>query len=255
MREAMPAGDPPDARARLEAGAAVLTSLVTYLDPALAGDTPGLGRIARALAGGRLVVMRDAFQPAFARRMFECLDGVPDWPLHEDYGQAHFHYSHHNLYDEGMFPPDLRWCHRVFQSASTRAWIGELSGRGCEGPVQFSASWYQPGDHSLPHSDLVRLEDGQLRQVAFIWHLTRSWQPEWGGDFFWVPTARQFPPTFNTLYLFNVSRSSMHFVTTVVPGAGEKRLAINGWWTGPVHPDPRPVTPESARAPDRIEII
>jgi Rps23 Pro-64 3,4-dihydroxylase Tpa1-like proline 4-hydroxylase len=71
------------------------------------------------------------------------------------------------------------------------------------------------------------------RLVAFIWHLARDWRSEWGGALFWCPKSLYLPPVFNTLVLFNVGPDTHHFVTEVSPYAQGKRLAINGWWTGP----------------------
>jgi Rps23 Pro-64 3,4-dihydroxylase Tpa1-like proline 4-hydroxylase len=96
----------------------------------------------------------------------------------------------------------------------------------------FSASWYLPGDHSLPHTDAIASGGGARRQVAFIWHLAKDWQSEWGGALFWCPKTLYLPPVFNSLVLFNVGPGTSHFVTQVSPYAG-KRLAINGWRTGP----------------------
>jgi Rps23 Pro-64 3,4-dihydroxylase Tpa1-like proline 4-hydroxylase len=63
-----------------------------------------------------------------------------------------------------------------------------------------------------------------------VWHLTRDWNPSWGGDFYWIPSRASLPPSFNTLLLFVVTNQSDHFVTTVSPYASGQRLAINGWW-------------------------
>jgi Rps23 Pro-64 3,4-dihydroxylase Tpa1-like proline 4-hydroxylase len=108
----------------------------------------------------------------------------------------------------------------------------------------FSASWYLPGDHSLPHTDAVTHADGEQRQVAFVWHLARGWRSEWGGALFWCPGNVYLAPTFNTLVLFTVGPNSYHFVSQVSPYAQGKRLAINGWWTGrtavPVGPEQAP---------------
>jgi len=128
--------------------------------------------------------------------------------------------THHpNLYDERRFRPDLQWCQTVLQSAET-------AGRG-----QFSASWYQPGDYSLPHTDFV--PSGRRRAPgALAWHLTKAWRPGWGGDFSRDPTHRDLAPSFNTLLLFMVSNARVHGVTTVNPHVRGRRLAVNGWWTG-----------------------
>ena len=219
-------------------------SIETYLRPSLRGPGSAMEQVGARLAAGALVVIRGAFEPAFAERMHHSLDACTTWRVYEKY-EEHFHYHHHNLYE---CPPDLAWCDKVFSSAATKAWVTRLSGRSCMGPTEFSASWYLPGDHSLPHNDAVASGDDARRQVAFIWHLAKDWQSEWGGALFWCPKALYLPPVFNSLLLFNVGPGTSHFVTQVSPYAQGKRLAINGWWTGPA------VTGEAVRAlPDRID--
>ena len=208
----------------------VLCSIETYLNPEIFGDEELVRQIGKHLVDGKLVLIRKALREAFAERLFTCLDQFSDWGIYEKY-EEHFHYHHHNLYDARLYPPDLMWCSEVFRSDLTKKFMQRLSQRDCGGEAQFSASWYLPGDHSLPHSDLTAW-NGEHRQVAFIWHLTKNWRPTWGGDLFWCPKNRYIPPSFNTLLLFNVGKDSLHFVTQVSPFAQAKRLAINGWWTG-----------------------
>jgi hypothetical protein len=209
----------------------VISSLELYLNPDVFRREEALRSAREALAGGRLVVIRNAMREAFAERMFQCLDAASDWRVYEKY-QDHFHYHHHNLFERKLFPTDLAWCGAIFASEPTRNFMQRLSGRDCSGETDVSASWYLPGDHSLPHSDYVENGDGDTRQLAFVWHLTRNWHPTWGGDFFWCPASRYLSPTFNTLLLFTVGWESYHFVTHVSPYARSKRLAVNGWWTG-----------------------
>ena len=81
-------------------------------------------------------------------------------------------------------------CSNVFGSATTKAWATRLSGRSCVGPTEFTASWYLPGDHALPHSDEGPSAENNNRQVAFVWHLAKDWRSEWGGALFWCrPSA------------------------------------------------------------------
>jgi Rps23 Pro-64 3,4-dihydroxylase Tpa1-like proline 4-hydroxylase len=203
------------------------------------------------LAAGGLVAVRDAFEPAFAEQMYESLDNCTAWQVYEEY-EKHFHFHHRNLYEMRAFPPALKWCDKVFDSeAATKAWAARLSGRQCEGRTQFSASLYLPGDHSLPHNDVVDDTDAK-RQVAFVWHLAKNWPSEWGGAI-WCPKNLYLPPVFNTLLLFNVGPDTNHFVTQVSPYAQSKRLTINGWWTGPaptgkgVRPTPYRIDAEGVR--------
>jgi len=241
-------GTPPESVPDREPAAvdASLRSIETYLRPSLRGPGSVLTQAGRRLAAGGLVAIPNAFEPDFAERMYRSLDGCSTWRVYEGY-EDQFHYHHHNLYHSEEYPADLAWCSSIFDSSTTKAWVTRLSGRSCPGPAEVSASWYLPGDHSLPHNDVAVSGADANRQVAFVWHLAKDWRPEWGGALFWCPKACYLPPVFNTLWLFNVSPESTHFVTHVSPYAQGKRLAINGWWTGPA------ATGEPVwKGPDRI---
>ena len=128
-------------------------SLETYLNPAaFPCDEPTISALRQQLAAGRLIVIRDAFVASFAEQIHGSLDACTAWQIHEAY-QKDFHYRHHNLYKKSDYPPDLTWCDQIFGSPATKALVQRLSGRECIGPTQLSASWYLPGDHSLPHDD------------------------------------------------------------------------------------------------------
>jgi len=207
-----------------------VNSIEFFLNPEIFGNVELEQEIRDHLISGELVVIRNALHDTFAERMFACLDQFSDWRVYEGY-EKHFHYHHHNIYDEKLFPPDLLWCRDIFGSDATKSFIRKFSEMDCAGNTIFSASLYLPGDHSLPHNDFLKHSD-EHRQVAFVWNLTKDWQSTWGGEFFWCRKNRFVSPTFNTLLLFRVQPSSVHFVTSVSPHAESKRLAISGWWTG-----------------------
>ena len=132
------------------------------------------------------------------------------------------------------------------------AWFQQVT--GWSGTVSVSASWYRPGDYSTPHNDR-----GRRRHIAFVWHVCNAdaeWDERCGGDFVWCEPYLRFRPSSNSLYLFRVHESSMHFVQNVwcetvdhmaptepqapeakpegvqqsAPPAQPKRLAVNGWF-------------------------
>jgi hypothetical protein len=198
-------------------------SLHDLLAPELQ-DPDLLARISGWLQQGRAVVLPDALRPELAREVHEALEAHEAWQPLEVF-EPFFHYRVHQLEDETLFPPALRACQQLFCSAATRQFVSELAGADCRGLPTFAASWYQPGDYSLPHSDA-----GQLREVAFVWHLTRDWNPRWGGELYWCPTSRALSPQFNWLTLFRVHPGSTHLVCPVAPRATARRLAVVGWW-------------------------
>jgi hypothetical protein len=232
----------------------MVSSLEFFLNPQVVEDEGLKRQISDHLTNGNLVKIRAALQNAVAERMFTCLDQFSNWQVYEDYS-TEFHYHHHNIYPENAhYPPDLNWCREVFGSESTKALIGKLSGRDCTGPTMLSASLYLPGDHSLPHTDFTGRE-GSYRQVAFVWHLTKNWQANWGGALYWCKTGKYVIPSFNSLLLFNVGTDSDHLVTTVSPYARSKRLAISGWWTSK-HPTEDPhASDDEIKTPKLVELI
>lgn len=229
-------------------------SIKFFLNPRLLTDSSLIQKISTQLIDGNLVVIRNAFETRFAQRLYDCLDRFQDWKLYEDYNK-NFHYHHHNIYDDNLFPRELARCREIFASEATKNFVQKISQRDCMGETTFSASLYLPGDHSLPHNDF-KISDGEQRQVAFVWHLTKHWRDDWGGAFYWCKTGHWVHPIYNTLLLFNVDRSSKHLVTVVAPHAQGKRLAISGWWNG--KPEPNQFeTSEEERHPEEplVEFI
>lgn len=231
-------------------------SIPNYLDPR--HDESSLADAGRRLQAGEVVILRDAFRREFAEATYLELQGnaVP-WTLNQAADSTGYAYQHHNVYDRSLcawrhagrslpgallslkFHP-IPACARgtgsarlnatfdVFDAADSRSWIEALTKRNCAGPVVGSPSYYAPGDHSLPHTDW-----SDQRTVAYVWHLSKAWQPEFGGALYWAqsPHATAFHhASFNTLVLFLVTTESAHFVTTVGAQAKGKRLAFNGWW-------------------------
>jgi len=195
------------------------------LDPQTFSDPELLRRIGREIRDGRAVVIPEAFERSVAARIFAALDGCAKWVPYENYSHAFFHYHHHNIYDPLRFGAELSECERILGSTSSKQLMSELTGLDCRGPLRMGAGMYLAGDHSLPHTDATG-----WRSLAYVWYLSPEWRPEWGGHFVWCPTGAMMSPTFNTLVLFRVTQSSLHFVSNVSPHARGKRLTINGWW-------------------------
>ena len=211
---------------QLESGA---QSIEHYLNPKHFEDPATMKDIAEKLQAGDVVVLRDAFRPEFAEMMYSELSakGVA-WELNEAYFPDGYHHRHHNVYDKSTWSARLNSTLGVFAHAASQRFMKELTGRDCSGETVGAPSWYKEGDHSLPHTDWV----GQ-RTVAYVWHLSKNWKPEWGGALYWAQHdhgVATYPASFNTLSLFSVTTRSAHFVTTVSPHHKGQRLTFNGWW-------------------------
>jgi len=204
-------------------------SIEKYLNPKIFQDPETVQSIQQRLRDGHLVVIKNAFLEDYAEAMYDELNTSSDFELQESYDfEDGFHYSHHNIYDLSKYKNLMNTTLSMFNSEATKALCQEWSGRDCSGTSIASSSYYAPGDHSLPHTDHL----GQ-RSVAYVWHLTKNWKPQWGGALYWCreyADSTYIHASFNTLTLFAVTPFTTHFVTTVSPHATEKRLAFNGWW-------------------------
>jgi hypothetical protein len=211
----------PEYRIELDA----MSEFLALFNPGIFDDARAKAGMQSQLARGRALVIPNAFRSEVADAVHAELDASKRWRPYEG-AYPHFHYRHHNLYSDDEIPERARDVRRIFDSEEAKEVIGALAARDCAGPLDFGASLYLPGDHSLPHQDF-----GLGRSVAFVWHLTKRWDASWGGGLFWCPSGTTLIPQFNCLTLFTVSSRSSHFVTVVSPHAREKRLSINGWWT------------------------
>ena len=216
--------DAPYASDAYSTGVTAASSIEHYLNPEL--DLQDAGTRLRA---GKIVVLRDAFHRDFAEATHSALsDPSLPWTRNEAYFDDGYSFCHSNVHDSSRWPGGLHAALGVFDHPGTKQRISELSARDCLGAAIGSPSYYAPGDYSLPHSDWM----GQ-RTVAYVWHLSKGWQPDWGGGLYWAQNAqnqRIYPASFNTLVLFLVTPSSSHFVTPVSRHAAGQRLTFNGWW-------------------------
>ena len=74
-------------------------------------------------------------------------------------------------------------------------------------------------------------------KIGFVYSLSKSWRPEWGGNLHFMEddyktVTRTIVPIFNRLTLFDIpSRDGVpHYVSHVVPDVRVKRLSITGWF-------------------------
>ena len=98
-----------------------------------------------------------------------------------------------------------------------KEWIREISRSEVNGSTIAGASYYAAGDYTMPHTDRApgRTGESEKRRIAYILHLTKEWNPKFGGDLIFMNPTYHFHPSFNCITLFPVSESSWHFVSPV----------------------------------------
>ena len=118
-----------------------------------------------------------------------------------------------------------------------------------EGPFTGFVSLLLPGDGTAPHTDVAVTEPGQdpefpggyRRAVGFALHMSKDWNPAWGGDLVWANPMTHVSPRFNSLTIFPSHHQAWHFIQPVVPHApsfesgGPRRMSISGWFTTTDH--------------------
>ena len=74
-------------------------------------------------------------------------------------------------------------------------------------------------------------------KIGFVYSLSKSWRPEWGGNLHFMEddyktVTRTIVPVFNRLTLFDIpSRDGIpHYVSHVIPDVKTKRISITGWF-------------------------
>jgi Rps23 Pro-64 3,4-dihydroxylase Tpa1-like proline 4-hydroxylase len=209
------------------------SSLLDYLDPVLLEDDETLVDIRKSVRSGQLVVIRDAFIPEFAEHVWKQLNrddlswtsGCWRTPTSKHIrGQV----TCTHMPDKRSYSSELLEVMDMLDNTKTKDFMETISGRKCSGPTwNMNPSWYKPGDYASPHTDFL-----QMRYTAFLWNLSKDWDPSWGGAFYWSPAGNVEDgfhyPTFNTLLLFLPTPSSVHMVTPVTENAKGKRLVLGG---------------------------
>lgn len=90
-----------------------------------------------------------------------------------------YQYHHRRLEaDEGH--PYLKRLTEIMERAEVKGFIYDISQSDVNGTSSSSATYYKVGDYMMPHTD-QNLE-GNRRRIAFNLHMTKSWNPKFGGD-------------------------------------------------------------------------
>ena len=71
-------------------------------------------------------------------------------------------------------------------------------------------------------------------KLAFVCHLTKDWNPDWGGlylDLRDTKNIKTICPSFNKLVIFEVTDGvAPHSVTQIVNNSNKERISVSGWY-------------------------
>jgi SM-20-related protein len=212
---------------------------------------------------GRALI-RDALDPAAARRILTGLEMERGWNLVTDSDGRHldldaasmarlapqerarflglvheqaargfqYLYASVPIYDRyhGRAAPG-NFLDRVFEFLNGEDFLTLLravTGRADGAFVDAQATRFDGGHFLTEHDDD---QAGLNRRAAYVLGLTPQWRADWGGLTLFLDAdgqvAEAFTPTFNSLALFAVPQP--HAVSAVAPYAPKRRFAISGW--------------------------
>ena len=171
------------------------------------------------------VIIRNAFKIEFAEELYTVLDSVTNWPILENIISPDFSMRQHALTANDNCPDELTVAKLIFFNMQTRLFMQKLASTATLSQPDFYAGYFHSGDYASPHTDW-----SPNRRLSWVFHLTKYWNPKWGGSFHWGPSDTNVPPEFNTLAMFRVTPTGTHSVLPVTPLARSKRLTINGWF-------------------------
>ena len=153
-------------------------------------------------------------------------------------GESVFHYMYDcypliRAYKEN-WQPDLilnRWLEFINGEMLLSA-MRKLTGHTDITRADSQATRYGPNQYLTRHNDDVPSE---ARRVAYVYNLTNSWDPNWGGYLQFFDKGKNlndgFFPEFNTLNVFSVPQD--HSVGCISQFAKRYRYTMVGWLRAP----------------------
>lgn len=146
-----------------------------------------------------------------------------------DFGYMYKNYPIFDLVETGNCEKQLEGFLSFLNSEAVLSTIGRITGLENIEYADAQATRYEPGHFLTSHDDKV---PGKNRLAAFVFNLTSSWSPDWGGNLQFYEDDQSvsdvFVPRFNSLSLFLVGNK--HGVSVVSPFAKRPRMAITGWF-------------------------
>lgn len=213
---------------------------------------------------GNVIVVNDFLIPEVATKMHEGIKGIPrEWwyrsmkPINEngekndlldtpylslrsDFQEKHknllsvyenggFAYTFRRTIDDHFFGCTCSLCRTVefFRSDVAKEAFSKIIGTNIVGVNEMFASKYEKGDFLTIHHDKNNGE------YAFVYQLTKDWNPAFGGnlEFYDYETQQIYKsvmPRFNSLNIFRIKNvKSDHLVSMVT--VNKQRFAFSGW--------------------------
>ena len=144
-----------------------------------------------------------------------------------NFGYMYKNYPIFDLVQQDTCSELLHDFYRFLNSENFLKFVTNISGFENVEFADAQATCYESGHFLTSHDDQVA---GKNRLAAYVFNLSPSWNPDWGGNLLFYNNDRiedAFVPTFNSLSLFTVG--APHAVSMLTPFSVKPRLSITGW--------------------------
>lgn len=139
-------------------------------------------------------------------------------------GEFSYCFKRTEQYRDDGYPFD-----KILMSEESLKIINDITEMDITTSISVFASCYDRDSFLSTHTDCGR------GKIAFVYNLTRDWDPSQGGCFQllednWSGIRKQVTPKFNSLTIFCVTGDGVpHRVTKVSSECPDKRIAFSGW--------------------------
>lgn len=117
---------------------------------------------------------------------------------------------------------------KLFNGEEILSLVGKITGLSINVADKTFVSRYASRCFLSEHTDDVN------GKVAFVCHLTKDWNPDWGGlylDLRDKANIKTILPSFNKMVIFEVTDGvAPHSVTQVVDNTLHERISVSGWY-------------------------
>lgn len=117
---------------------------------------------------------------------------------------------------------------KLFNGSEMLEFVGKITGLNLSVADKTFVSRYASRCFLSEHTDDI---NGKL---AFVCHLTKNWNPDWGGlylDLRDKNNIKTISPSFNKMVIFEVTDGvAPHSVTQVVDNTIHERISVSGWY-------------------------
>ena len=190
--------------------------------------------ISEQIQSGKPVQIKNVFRADFAEKLWSEMDSTTSWQEYSGY-EEWYQFALHAIYMDMPGWSEMqaaKGLHAFLNTDEVKGWASDVTASKVDGPTSAGMSHYMAGDYTMAHTDFSE-QRKKKRRLAYIVHMTKNFNFDYGGDLIFLNPVYHMHPEFNSMTIFSVEQDSWHFVSPVASTCpkDQKRLAYSGWFT------------------------